>query len=270
MTAAKIHVWHTGSVYMDEAMAFHEKTWHPAPFTGWLRPKSKKHHFPVSVYFIEHPKGNVLVDTGWSEDIRTKQQQHLGRLTMSMYHGVLPEGTSVREQLHAHGYTARDIDIVMLSHLHADHVSGIQHVANAKNIVTSDIEWNEAQKAVGYIRSMWDGVRINTFSLKAIPFGPYKLGLDVFDDGTLYFVYTPGHTKGLCSVLVQTNQGWVLLAADVGYAEQSWQERILPGTMANKEEAALSLNWVRDFAQRDDCFAVLANHDRNVQPHVMT
>ncbi|WP_269208756.1 hypothetical protein [Bacillus sp. 123MFChir2] len=29
MMTSKIHVWHTGQVYIDQAMAFQEKTWHP-------------------------------------------------------------------------------------------------------------------------------------------------------------------------------------------------------------------------------------------------
>jgi N-acyl homoserine lactone hydrolase len=55
----KVHVWHTGNVYIDQALAFREKSFHPVPYSGWLRGKSKKRWVPVSSYLIEHPKGRI-------------------------------------------------------------------------------------------------------------------------------------------------------------------------------------------------------------------
>lgn len=42
MSNVRIHVLHTGKVYIDRALSFREKTLHPAPFTGWFRPKKQK------------------------------------------------------------------------------------------------------------------------------------------------------------------------------------------------------------------------------------
>jgi N-acyl homoserine lactone hydrolase len=70
----KVHVLNTGKVYIDRALAYKEKTLHPIPFTGWLRGKTKKMWVPVSSYLIEHPKGLILVDTGWHEEIRFNQK----------------------------------------------------------------------------------------------------------------------------------------------------------------------------------------------------
>jgi len=38
----KVHILHTGKVYIDRALAYREKTLHPLPFTGWFRGKDKK------------------------------------------------------------------------------------------------------------------------------------------------------------------------------------------------------------------------------------
>ncbi|GIP40562.1 N-acyl homoserine lactonase family protein [Paenibacillus sp. J31TS4] len=265
-----IHIWHTGSVYIDQSLAFKEKTLHPAPFTGFLRPAEKKRWVPVSTYLIEHPKGRILVDTGWHEEMRTQPRKHLGWLSHAMYKGQLPPGQSVREQLAAHGLRDADLDFVLLTHLHSDHVSGLKQVAGAKRILTSEIEWKAAQRDLGYIPGMWQGVGIETFTLKAIPFGPYNRGIDLFDDGSLYLVHTPGHSKGQFSLLVQTGGGWVLLASDVGYAERSWQDFILPGVTSSQEEAAQSLQWVQQFSQRSDCRMVAVNHDPAIVPQTIT
>jgi N-acyl homoserine lactone hydrolase len=264
-----IHVWHTGSVHIDRSLAFREKTLHPAPYTGFLRSESCKTWVPVSAYLIEHPKGRILVDTGWNEEIRMNPMRHLGWLSHAMYQGILPPGQSVRERLASLGLQDIDLDYVLLTHLHSDHVSGVGHVRGAKRILTSEAEWKAAARDLGYIRSMWQDVPIETFSLEPIPFGPYNKGVDLFQDGSVYLVYTPGHSKGQCTVMVDTPDGWVLIVADVGYAQRSWKDFVLPGLTTNKDEAVSSLRWVREFSMRDDCRLVLANHDPEITPQII-
>lgn len=265
----KINIWQTGSVYIDKSLAFNEKTLHPAPYTGWFRGKSKKIWVPVSTYLVEHPKGNVLIDTGWHEDIRINQKKHLGRFFYSMFKGSLPEGQSIKEKIRRFGIETKDLNYVILSHMHSDHVSGLKHVADAQTILTSKLEWEAAQKDFGYIKTMWQDVTINTFTFDNIPFGPYKKGYDLFGDGSFLLVYTPGHSKGQISFLISTTKGWILLASDVGYAERSWKEYILPGLMVDKKAAQKSLKWVQEFSRRNDCHKVIANHDPSIKEKVI-
>lgn len=260
-----VHVMHTGEVSIDRALAFRERTLHPMPYTGWFRSKEKRIRVPVSAYLIEHPEGPVLVDTGWHTDVRTSQRRHLGWLAWSMYRGRLPEGRAITEQLAALGVAPADLAAVVLSHLHSDHVSGVGLVEDAPRIVVSEPEW-DARTDFGYISSMWEGVDLEPFALEEIPFGPFRRGLDLFGDGTVYLVYTPGHSEGHASVLAWTESGWVLLAGDVGYAARSWEEHVLPGVTTSDQEMDASLSWVEEFAARDDCVAALANHDPAVSP----
>ena len=263
----KVHVMHCGYVSMDRAMAYREKTWHPAPHTGLFRSKAKRVTAPVSAYLIEHPQGLVLVDTGWNEAVRTDQRGHIGWANWMAFRGTLPEGTAVHEQLAARGIQPRDLDYVVISHLHADHVSGLSHVREAKKILTSRLEWEAGNRQfAGYVKAMWDGITVDSFDLQSIPFGPYGKGLDLFDDGLVHLVFTPGHTQGQVAVLAKAAEGYVLLASDVGYSTHSWDEFILPGTVASDTHAAASLRWVQEFAKRDDCLAVIANHDPGVRP----
>ncbi len=269
MNKTKIHVLHTGSVNVDRALPFKEKSLHPLPFSGWLRPNRWRMWVPVSAYLIEHPKGLILVDAGWHEDIRTNERKHLGFLASTMISGILPPGQSVREQLQRLGYKDRDLDLVIMTHLHSDHVSGLKHVAGAHRIIVSDLEWKAANKDANYIRSMWEGVNVETFEMKSIPHGPYKSGLDLFGDGSIYLVFTPGHSKGMVSLLVKTEAGWVLLGSDVGYARKSWEEHILPGVTTSVDQADKSLRWLSDFSKRDDCRMVIVNHDHEIAPQII-
>ncbi|MCR8641044.1 N-acyl homoserine lactonase family protein [Paenibacillus sp. N1-5-1-14] len=262
-----IHVLHTGTCIMDRAIAFYDETRQLILFDDLSI--EDRIELPVSAYIIEHPKGMILFDTGWHERLRTHQEEHLEPFAYALFRGTLPEGESINEHLTRLNIQSKDIDYVILSHLHSDHVSGVKHVHDAKKIIASNIEMEYAKTGLGYIPSMWDGVEINPFEFKPIPFGPYKQGLDLYDDGSVYIVYTPGHTAGQCSLLVQTIHGWVLLVSDVGYANSSWDEGVLPGTFVSKEDAIQSMKWVEEFKQRDDCYQVIINHEPSIQPHVI-
>ena len=264
-TTTTVHVLQSGEVNIDRALAFRERTLHPMPYTGWFRSKEKRIWVPVSAYLIEHPEGPVLVDTGWHTDVRTNQRSHLGWLAWSMYRGRLLEGQAISEQLAALGFPPEDLAAVVLSHLHADHVIGVGLVEDAPRIVVSEPEW-DARTDFGYVPSMWDGVDLEPFALEEIPFGPAGRGLDFFGDGTVYLVYTPGHSEGHVSVLAWTESGWVLLGGDVGYAASSWEDHVLPGVTTSDEDMDASLAWVRAFAAREDCVVALANHDPAVSP----
>jgi N-acyl homoserine lactone hydrolase len=260
-----VHVLHTGEVNIDRALAFRERTWHPMPYTGWFRPSSKRLWVPVSAYLIEHPRGPVLVDTGWHSDIRTNQRHHLGFVPWTMYRGRLPDGMAVHEQLAGLGITPNNLEYVVLSHLHSDHVSGLAHVADANEILVSRTEW-DARNRFEYIPSMWDGTGMRRYEFEEIPFGPSRQGLDLFGDGSIYLVHTPGHSEGHVSVVTRTSAGWVLLAGDVGYAARSWEEHVLPGVTTDDAVMDASLAWVRTFTERDDCVGAFANHDPAVDP----
>lgn len=251
---------HTGEVTIDRALAFREQTLHPMPYTGWFRSTKNRITVPVSAYLIEHPEGYVLVDTGWHTDIRDNLRKHLGWLHSSMYQGRLPQGQSVTEQIAAIGIEPEDLSFVVLSHLHSDHVSGVGLVEDADQIIVSEREW-AARNDFNYITSMWDGISIEPFAFEDIPYGPFGRGLDLYGDGSIFLVYTPGHSKGHVSVLSRTDAGWVLLAGDVGYAARSWEQMILPGVTTSDEEMLASLSWVREYGERDDVVTVLANHD---------
>ncbi|KOP65852.1 beta-lactamase [Bacillus sp. FJAT-18019] len=266
---SRIHFLQTGYVRIDRALAYREHTFHPMPYTGWMRPASTRITVPVSAYLIEHSHGPVLIDTGWHSDIRQDQRRHLGFLASTMFQGYLPEGAAIHEQLAKIGISELDLEAIVLTHLHADHVSGLKHVAGAKRIIVSELEIEAAQRSPGYTQTMWEGVKFDSFRPNPIPFGPYGLGLDLFGDESIFLVHTPGHSRGQLSVLAKMSGGWVLLASDVGYSSRSWREMILPGVADNREEAACSLRWVRDFTYSTDCLGVYANHDPDILPMIL-
>ncbi|WP_232243179.1 N-acyl homoserine lactonase family protein [Paenibacillus sp. GSMTC-2017] len=257
----KVHVMHTGEVKVDRALPFEELGEVPPvnvrgeEFQIWL---------PMSSYLIEHPKGRIVVDSGWHEEVRTNPLEHLGAVAHFVEYRLSP-GASIREQLTSKGLSPKDIDLVIISHLDVDHISGLKLLDGAKRFYVSDIELKHVQP---FKKRWYEGLPLETFEFESIPHGPYGLGKDLFGDGLVYLVFTPGHTAGQVSVLIRLESEWLLLASDVGYSERSWKELLLPGITVSQEQAIESLKWVHRFSQRDDCLAALANHDPAVQPNV--
>ncbi|MBW7477329.1 N-acyl homoserine lactonase family protein [Paenibacillus oenotherae] len=266
----KVHILHCGHVQVDIAVPFRQNTLNPVAAAGIFRSKKHQVVVPVSAYLIEHPKGLVLIDTGWHTDLRGDQVKYMGRLGFKASKAILPEAKAINEQLLERGITAKELDYVVLSHMDIDHASGLKLVSEAKRILTSDLEWQAASKGgIRYLRHMWEGVPVRTFALEDSEFGPQQKAFDLFGDGSVLFVHTPGHSKGLTSTLIQRNGKFVLLAADTGYAKKSWESMILPGFTVSKRQALESLQWVKEMSLRPNCVEVIANHDPDVRPHTI-
>ena len=267
----KIHVLHCGAVRVDRSLPFREKSLNPIAYTGIFRKEAYQTWLPVSAYLIEHPKGLVLIDAGWHTDVRIDQKKHLGWLHHLINKARLPAGQAINEQLHQRGIKPKDLDFVVLSHLHSDHVSGIQLVKDARKILVSELEMLDTKKnRMGYVPSLWDGVRFDTFQFEKSEYGNEKFSFDLFGDDSIVFVSTPGHTRGLTSTLIQENGKFVLLCSDSGYARKSWEQMILPGVMVDKEKVISSLEWVRSMSQLPNCREVIANHDNDIKPHTIS
>ncbi|EQM54768.1 hypothetical protein N692_11485 [Lactiplantibacillus plantarum EGD-AQ4] len=237
-----IHVLHTGIVEVDQALLYNNESINPLAYTGILRTQKNKILIPISSYLIEHPKGLILIDTGWDTEVRENPKRYLG-FRYSASKPYLPDGWAINERLKKLGYHDTDIDYVVLSHLDADHASGINLVGKAKKFLTSEKEWAAANKnKIRYLKKMWKAVKMDTF--KPLPNDKVlsRPFYDLFGDETILLVETPGHSKGLTSTVVKNTSGdFVLLGADVGYAGDSASQLRIPSILSSKQHAVESL-----------------------------
>lgn len=282
MSFAKVHVLHTGQVCVSPDLPFGGDGCNPIKASGVLGPRSRRLWLPVSVYYIEHPHGRILVDTGWHRDMspdgtfdKKAQVASLGSLLLyETNQGRIEKGAAVDEQLAAMGVSPSDLDLVILTHLDCDHANGLSQVKGAKRIIVSRAEMEQATRRKGtdrirYQARWWDGVDLEVFDWNAEA-GPFGRSYDVFGDGQVQCINIPGHSDGQCAVkLVNPEGGFVLLFADGGYAVKSWREQISSGIATDKEEQKRSLAWIRDQCLDPNCIESLANHDPDVSPHVI-
>lgn len=250
----KIHVLKCGSTIVDEALPLSDRSKNPLAYTGIGRTRRHKIEVPVTAYLIEHPKGLVLVDTGWDTKVRENARKYEGFANYFASPGFLPEGQAVTEYLEKLGYTPEDIDYCILTHLDIDHAGGLRLVKDAKRIMASEAEIAAAAKPnVRYLKRLWGDVTIHSF-----PNEEY----DLFGDESIMLIPLPGHSAGMTGVKIQNGRKYVMIAGDAGYCRHSWERLILPGITWDKQEALKSLRLLQAASRDTDCVVVLATHDR--------
>lgn len=266
----KIHILRCGIVGTDECIPDSTKSKNPYAYTGLFRGKRHRVSLPVFAYLIEHPKGKILVDTGWHKDVRIDAKNHLGWKLNFASKAKLPEGEAIDEQLEQLDLKPEDIDIVLLTHLDVDHASGIKQVKDAKCFYANKNEIEAMKKGnIRYLPSLWQGIDIQPYPLERNKKWPNKEGFDVFQDGTVQFIDLSGHSAGNTGVFVQHNDKFVIITGDACYSPVNWQEEKLPGLVTNTQHAYNSIHWIKEMSQKENCVAILASHDPNIQPQTI-
>ena len=275
----KVHVLHTGEVRVSPYLPFGGDNCNLLKASGMTTPKEDWIWLPVSVYLIEHPKGLILVDTGWHRDMspegvydKAAQIKSLGsRVLYNVNQGQIPLGEAVDEQLETMGIKPADLDYVLLTHLDCDHANGLRAVKNAKHIIVAQEELDCARKNgfIRYKKKWWEGVDLQTIEWNGTE-GPVQKSFDLFGDSSIKMINIPGHCDGLCAVKITREDGrYVLLFSDGGYATKSWKEMITSGVSLDKEMQRKSLQWIREQSMDANCIESLATHDTDIKPHVI-
>lgn len=277
----KIHVLHTGKVCVSPDLPFGGENCSPLKASGVFGRKEERVWLPVSCYLVEHERGLILVDAGWHRNMspdgafdKAAQVRSLGsRLLYHVNQGVLPAGEAVDEQLASMGVAPSDLDFVLLTHLDCDHANGLALVAGAKRILVSADEMGSVSHGpvarVRYQRRWWEGTGIETFEWNGAQ-GPHGKSYDLLGDGSVVCVAIPGHADGLFAVKLTGADGrFALLYSDGGYARRSWEDMVLSGIANDRGAQKASLAWIREQSLDALCVESLANHDPDVEPHVI-
>ena len=275
----KIHILHCGYIRVSETVPYGGRIDLRSTAKQLTAPERDRLTLPVCVYLIEHPRGLLLVDTGWCREIspegvydpkavRTVLPAHLAAL----FRPWLPAGMAVDEQLAAMGIRPEELEAVLLTHLDADHVAGLKSVSGAKRIVLPEDEYFWSCRTVYKARQpqgLWLQYPMERPYYRGSPLGPNHWVIDLFGDGSVQLVNVPGHTDGQAAILVRNGGRFVLLAADAAFSPRNWQEEITPGFGFDRERQLQSLRWIAETAADPACAAVLCSHDPSVKPGVV-
>lgn len=203
----RIHALSTGAVRLKDAF-LHARTgplrqvrlFTKGPFSGPM---------PIHCFVIEHEDTRILVDTG--------ETSMVGDIPFAQFD--VSEADELPARLATIGLTTGDIDRVVVTHLHGDHIDGAVHVAC--EIEVHDEELRHANGAMSRVfqkvlrQPLPDGITYAPFRLLDDPFGAFARSRNLTEDGRVIAVATPGHTPGHVSVIAIDDDGnHVLIAGD--------------------------------------------------------
>jgi glyoxylase-like metal-dependent hydrolase (beta-lactamase superfamily II) len=232
-------------------------------------PKDRWLTAPIVAFLVEHPSaGPVLIDTGFHASVAVKPRSNLGRIGALLYRDIdmRPE-QAVAAQLRAKGIEASDVKVVIMTHFHPDHASAIADFPGATFLV-SDVEWEAATdggQRQGYVQSQFDhgfDYRLVDFDSDAAnSFSGFARSLDVFGDGSVRLAFTPGHTLGHMSVVLQTGSGEVLVAGDAIFMHRTLVDDHLPYSLPDEHLFRRSLREIRQYVKESPDAVVIPGHD---------
>ncbi len=183
MKTYKIFPLLIGRIYADIG------TFNYANFSG------EKKWYPILAFLIQGDGRNVLVDTGClAEEMAAVSALKAG------YEDVKPLEEALKEK----GLAVKDIKEVILTHLHSD------HCLNAKQLQSATVWIQEEELAFAMNPHPFFSRSFNRKRYEGVKFHTVK-GDTHFAEG-IELLYTPGHTAGTQSVLVETEKGKVVIA----------------------------------------------------------
>ena len=254
---SRVSILSTGSVEIRPEHV--ERTRAPLPWwlltsRRWTLPR------PINVFVIEHEKGLVLFDTGQDRasvmDEGYFPRGIAGFLYSRLARFSIGKEDTLEAQLRELGYDIADVRVVVISHLHQDHIGGLRELSHAQIIVGT----GELAAARQNFAELNGYLRRHIF-LPGLNWKTVDHSLDVFEDGSLTVLPTPGHTPGSLSMLVhQSGLPPLLFVGDLTYDVTLLARERVPG-VGSKAGLLSSTRRVAEYAVQYPGLVVLAAHD---------
>ncbi len=197
-------------------------------------------------YLVHHSSaGYLLWDTGITDRLAALPDG----VTVAALGQTWHRSQTLVAALAAIGVKPADIRYIAVSHVHPDHAGNVDEFP-AATLIIQKAEWDYAQ---------------------ALPQKPFELehkmevlegDKDLFGDGSLIILSTPGHTPGHQSLLVHLKKtGNVVLSGDVVHFAANWDDRRVPGFNYDKAQSSASMEKIaRILAEKHAQLWI--NHDK--------
>jgi N-acyl homoserine lactone hydrolase len=234
------------------SLANDESVWTPGENVG------RSIEFSSTCWLMQRGSQWLLWDTGVPESALNDPKGWSTLPKLIVYH----LDKTLTDQLATIGLKPIDITYVALSHTHGDHIGNVSLFPNSIVLMQqAEYEWISSP----------DGPNDNVNQLKALArqlLGtPKHLRLldgdtDIFGDGSVTLVSTPGHTPGSQSLLVHLrNFGFIILSGDVVHLEENFEKDTVPSLNTDKAASIASMDKIRRMIATYNA-KLFINHDK--------
>lgn len=220
--------------------------------------------------YIQHPKGHILWDSGLGTGLSQQME------AFSWWQKALFKVENVHpavKQLEASSFDPHALHAIIPSHMHWDHVSGVEDFAGVPIWVRKE-ERAESRQGVppAFVKSQYDDTDLvwKTITLQPKPYRGFPYSLDVFDDNTLVLVDLSGHTNGQVGLFLNHPEGGTyFFIGDTAWTQKGvttnrgrpvfvdW----LVGVDSDFEKNGEQLQRIHALSQQDPSLIVVPAHD---------
>ena len=200
--------------------------------------------FVFSCYVIKHGNEYLLWDTGFGMDTPTAAKM------------------SVVDQLAQLNIKPDQIKYVGISHYHADHTGQVSSFPGATLLIGKG-DWNgitstppaPGANVAPFKHWISDGGNVE----------PQPGDKDVFGDGTVMMLYTPGHTPGHHSLMVKLPQtGVVILSGDFVHFHENYDTDGVPGFNSDRAQTVASIERIKKIVANFKATLVIQHDARDI------
>jgi glyoxylase-like metal-dependent hydrolase (beta-lactamase superfamily II) len=241
--------------------------------------------FPALIALLRHPTKNwILFDTGYGQPFIDATR----RLPERAYRWVTPVRWTPRHsaiaKLQGLGIDPADIETILISHFHGDHVGALADFPRAEpwcaHAAWTDLHSRSRLSALraGLLPALApQGLedRLRFYENQAVvrlpaALAPFSTGFDLFGDGSMLAVSLPGHAAGHFGVCFQDGHRWIFLVADAAWSIGAITDNLPPPRWATyllgeTETYRRTLADLHALAARGGGVALLPAHCRSLR-----
>ena len=199
----------------------------PFPITGLIPtvPKEKQRDItiPISMWIVDHPKGLVVFDTGNNVMVSDGNCKAYWQPGLCDFLKPNQKREDVIDmQLKKLGYSADKVKVVVTSHTHLDHAGNMKLFPNAVHVI------QKKELYQGWFPEKFQGRSDGAFVMadmagtREYNFLELEGDYDLFGDGSVLILSTPGHTLGHQSMKVKTaGSGTIIMSQDAIWMQEN-------------------------------------------------
>jgi N-acyl homoserine lactone hydrolase len=230
----------------------------------WKRGEGQLIEAPILAYLIETANGRILYDVGCDyskiHDPLLRERYYRPEV-FGFGAPAMTEEQRIPHTLGRLGLSPADVDVIFIGHLHFDHAGGLKELRRTGCGAEIHVHRDEMAAA-------GEGVDTSVFAddLTDDAGAPLSFRLQAAEYSVaagVQAVFTPGHTAGHMSMLIELPVGRpVLLAGDAADLQENLDDEVAPGTFCEggHDQAVESIRKLKGLASEAGAW-IWPNHD---------
>jgi len=189
---------------------------------------------------IQHPElGWILFDTGYTRRFYEATRSFPNKIYALMTKVFIEEKHEIKAQLQQAGISPDEVQHIIVSHFHADHIGGLKDFPNAQ-YYCSRAAWQQVagiSATTAFSKGILKALIPDDFSERVRfveDIAPQQtddiLGQvhDLFHDDSIQVFHVPGHAAGQIGIKMATGKQTYLLVADACWDKRAYEALALP------------------------------------------